>query len=402
MAFSSTQLTPETQTKKPFSVLDNPVTRAIQTIFPGKKVGEAIGTLGGYAVSGFDKNYDTSAPSPVQVGADIAQGALTVAAPGVGRGTNVGGRILTNTALGASLGGTGAIAEGKSVGDVAKSSVLGGALGGGISATSEALGALVNNLPKWLTKSVLPKVKDQNLDYALQNTKLGSVSSMLEQSTNSVKNYEQQVQTILSHPEFKAVAENTPQILEDALSSFPNSEYTNSSLINNAKKIAPEVKGLITKMEAGQADIQELNTIRKALDQATKSVYTTLNRPPETKALGAALSNALRDYVQTNAPETQTIFQNYSKEIDLQKALTSLNKKTGGTISFRDILAGGSGFAHSGFKGALEAILLERGLLSPAGRMAGAKAISALGKSAPVVKAVVAGAKAPLINKATK
>jgi hypothetical protein len=396
--------TPEPVARKN-DLLDNPVTRAIQAIFPGKKVGQAIGTLAGAGIAklqGNYQNYDISAPSPLQVAGDVAQGALTVAAPGVGRGSTVLGRIGANTALGGGIGTTGAIAEGKGAKDVLKEGTMGALTGGVLSAATEGVGALVNNLPKWITKSVLPKLKDQNVDYALKNTKLGTAKTMLKSSEDSIKNYESRVQAVLTHPEFANVAEDVTPILDDALSIFPNSEYAAADLIKNAKEIAPKVSKLITKMEAGQANLQELNAIRKELDSATKSVYTSLNRPPETKALGAALSNALRDYVKTTAPETADIFLNYAKEVDLQKALQALNKKTGDSpISFKDVLAGASGYAHSGFKGALSLILIERGLLSPAGRMVGAKALNAVGQSAPLVSEAIRGTKAPLIKSAS-
>lgn len=388
--------------EKPSTLLDNPVTRAIQTIFPGQKVGQAIGTLAGYILSPNKAQYDVSAPSPLQVAGDIGQAALTVAAPEIGSGSSIAGRIGANVALGAGLGATKAVADAKSIGEVAKSAGKGALAAGALSGGAEAVGTLVNNLPSWLTKAAFPKLKPQNVGYALEHTNLGSTEQLLKNSEASLQNYEGQIQSVLSHPQFKSVAEDPAPILSDALSIFPNSEYTTADLIKNAKDIAPKVGGLITKMEAGQADIQELNTIRKELDQATKSVYTSVNRPPETKALGAALSNAIREHVQTYAPATKSIFADYSKEIDLQKALSLASKKNGGTVSFKDVVAGGTGFAHAGLKGALEAILLERGLASPAVKLAGAKLVEQVGKVAPVANAIVQGTKAPLVNEATQ
>src|ERR1051326_4954903 len=198
----------------------------VNSIFPGKQVGQAIGTLGGLAAEkikgafgGQDnsKFYDTSAPSPLQVGGDVAQGALMVAAPNIGAGESVGGRIAANTALGTGLGGAGAIAEGKGVGDVAKSTALGGAVGGGVSALGEGVRALTENLPKWLTNMALPKLENKNIPYAMENTKIGSLPALQKQSSASMENYESQIQGILSHPEFKSVAEDSGSILKGAL-----------------------------------------------------------------------------------------------------------------------------------------------------------------------------------------
>lgn len=48
------------------------------SIFPGGKVGESIGTLAGYALSKNKEQYNLSAPTPLQVAGDVAQGALSV------------------------------------------------------------------------------------------------------------------------------------------------------------------------------------------------------------------------------------------------------------------------------------------------------------------------------------
>lgn len=393
------------------NVLDNPISKGIQDIFPGKQVGQAIGTLSGLAteklngLSGMKDNskyYDTSAPSPLQVAGDVAQGALMVAAPNVGNGATVAGRIGANTALGAGIGVAGAVAEGKGVKDVAKSGLIGGGIGLGASVAGEGVKALADNLPKWLTKLALPKLDNKNIPYALENTKMGSLSSLQKQSSASMNNYETQIQSVLSHPEFKAVAENSNRILDKATKMFPNSDYVAKDLIDNAKNIAPKVSKLITKFEAGQADIQEINTIRKELDAATKSVYTSLNRPPEAKLLGATLANSMRDFVQTNAPETQNIFSKYAQEIGLNKALGVAIKKGEQKIRLGDIGAGIAGFAKGGLQGALEAILAERLILNPAAQMGAAKILQGVSKTViPTVGKVIQGVKAPIIKKVT-
>ncbi len=382
----------------------------VGSIFPGKQIGNAIGN----SVSGITQSIKQGSLEPLyQAGAennqnigkiagDVAQAGLTIAAPLVGGNPTALGRIGANAALGAGLGATGAIAQGKDLGDTAKSTLEGGLLGGGISAVGEGASKLVENLPKWLTKSALPKLDSKNIDYALENTKLGGIKTLATKSNASMSNYESQIQNALSHPQYLGVSEDTGQILDKAISAFPNSQYTTEDLIKNAHDIAPKASKLIQKMEAGQANLQELNTVRKELDQATKSVYTSLSRPPESKMLGAALANGIRDYVQTEAPETAPIFSNYAKEIGLNKALQAAVKKGETKVSFRDIAAAGAGYAHSGLSGALEAILLERGLSSPAGQIGAAKAVQAIGKSAPIIGAITKAVKAPLIKKATE
>lgn len=131
------------------------VSNAIQAIFPGKKVGEAIGTLGGYIASPNKKFYDTSAPTPLQVAGDVAQGALTIGTGGMPKPTSalgkvaglgsksisrvaiptaktLGKRVAQDTIIGAGFGGTGAVAEGKDLKGIAIDTAIGGALGAGL------------------------------------------------------------------------------------------------------------------------------------------------------------------------------------------------------------------------------------------------------------------------------
>lgn len=384
-------------------------TDIVTSIFPGGKVGESIGTAAGALYTkGKDiltgsknfKQYDLSAPTPLQVGGDIAMGALSVAGPKVGLGKTAGSRILANTTLGAGIGASSAIAEGGDIKDVAKGAALGGAVTGGISVGTEGVRALMTNLPKWLTKVALPKLDNKNIPYAIENTKIGSINSLKTRSSASIGNYEDSIQSVLNHPEYKASVGGSPSILGKALEDFPNSNYTPDDLITNAKDMAPGVSKLINKFETNTANIQEINAIRKELDKATASVYTSLNRPPEKKLLGASLANSLRDFVQKNAPETEPIFSKYAQEVGLNKAIAAAIKKGEQKIKLGDIAAGAGGFAAGGWKGALQAILAERLLLNPSAQLAGAKILTGTNKiTAPVAQAIIQGTKAPIAKK---
>lgn len=388
------------------------VGNAVNSVIPGKQIGESLvkaGTnLSNLATGGiqkFEQNLPENTVDVPKLAGDYGNAALTALSPEVGGGTAptlAGGiaRVGGNTALGAGLGATNALSQG---GDVGAGAGTGAALGGALSGVGEATGALTNNLPKWLAKAALPKLDSKNLDYAIQNTKVGGIQSMAQKSNASVKNYESQIQTVLSHPDQSGQLSYTPaSMLGKALQQFPNSNYTPADLIKNAQNIAPGVGKLLDKFESGTANIQEINTIRKELDSATKSVYTTLNRPPESKMLGAALSNQLRDYVQSVAPETKPIFGEYSKEIGLNKALQSAAKKGETKVSLKDMIAAGGGFASGGFHGALEAIIAERALTSPALQMAAAKGLSGASKiTTPVAQTAFKGLKAPIIKNAT-
>lgn len=386
--------------EKPKVDLLQKVGNVVNAVFPGKQVGQAIGTLAGYIGSKDKQFYDTSAPSPLQVAGDIGQGALSVVAPNVGTGASALGRIGANALLGAGVGVTGAVAQGQNAKDVLKQGAIGGALGGGVSAVGEGIRTIAQSVPKWLTKAALPKLENKNLDYAVKNVKLGSLSNIQKSSNQAMRGYEDEVQNVLNRIKVPA---NTQSVLDDAISNFPNAEYTTDDLLNNAKNIAPKVSKLITKFQKGEATIQELNTIRKELDVATKSVYTSLNRPPEAKLLGATLAGSMRDYVKKIAPQTVPVFDEYAKEVGLNKAIQFAVKKGEQKITFKDIIAGGAGFSQGGLKGALSAILAERLLFNPASQLGAAKLVQGATKiSAPIGTALLQGGKVPLIKSSNR
>lgn len=376
----------------------------VNSIFPGKEVGQAIGTLGGYVASGFNKNYDTSAPSPIQVGGDIAQGALTVAAPEIGKGATVAGRIGANAALGAGIGASGAVADNKGLTDTVKSTAIGGALGGGISATGEMGSYLSKNLPNWFTKLALPKLgselkgtPQETIDYALNNTKGATLKTMYANSKQAIGSYENQVQAVLNHPQYANEVGNIGNGMKSIQEAFPNAGLTNNKVGSILKQVAPQNQTLVDKVVKGTANLGEQNTLRKELDQATKKAYGDKPTLTFAKSIGKSMADFLRGNVQGTAKETIPIFSEYSKEHTLNNALGSAlsKKRVAGPL-----VAGGAGFAHSGVTGALEGIAIEEGLRSPTTKLLAGKAIQGISKVAtPVAETAMKAVKAPLIKK---
>lgn len=404
-------------------------TDILTKIFPGKQVGEAIGTLVGYGLSNHKDQYDTSAPTPLQVVGDVAQGALAVSGIGAVDNSIIGkvgfdtaktalGRIGVNAAVGTGIGATGAIAEGQSAGDVLKQGAMGGVAGGALSAATEGVSALAQNLPKWFTQAALPKMKDAQAfkyipneaggytrtaqesasDYALNNTKGLSVSKMLEHSNKSVDGFRNQIDTILSHPEYTRETGNGAQAITDALTQFPEAQLTESKVIGMAKQLAPESKALVDKVADGTATLAEKNALRSELDS---KIYIKFPEKTLTfnQKVGKVIADSLRGDVQTTAPETVPIFNKFSKELTLNQALQrAVNKKT----VAGDILAGGAGFAKGGLKGAAEAILIEKGLRSPSVLLNAAKLARGTSRVAtPILSTAIRAGKAPLIKRIT-
>lgn len=116
------------------------VENVVTKFFPGQKVGQAIGTLGGYGVTaakeklgfvpeGTTAQYDLSAPTPLQVGGDIAKGAASLAGAKVPVAGTVLGKAGQFGAIGATAGAGQALSEGKGVEQAAGAAGRGAAVG---------------------------------------------------------------------------------------------------------------------------------------------------------------------------------------------------------------------------------------------------------------------------------
>ncbi len=435
-------VTASTQTT-PNDLLNNPITNTIQKVFPGAILGKAIGN----SIADIQKNglmgnkaqeqdqqflqllqslktkaqtqgkdtthYDnliqdlkpsqsvtTQDVTPLQIAGDVGQIGLTAFTPNIGAGFGVGGRILANAGLGAALGATNAIANGGGLKDTATQTALGGVTGGVLGGLGELVTSAAEKLPTRLIRNLLPQLKNpETIDYAINKTKIGSVNSMVETSDKALQSYNSQIKAILSHPDISSapslqeIGKITPeslkvsggQVSQDVLKSFPNSEYTPDYIFSKIKSQVPGSSKLISKLQNSSITLDEANTLRQAVDRVT---YKTIIDSPEIKAgkdIAEKFGNALRTQVQTKAPETASIFSNYSKEINLQKALVKLQNKTSkaAPVSLKEILGvlGVSGALGPIAGGA--ALGTEKVLTSPAGIVSQAKLLKA---ATPLIK----------------
>ncbi len=370
----------------------------VGSIFPGQQIGKTIGTLGGYIYtkahdlltgSDYSKYYNLQAPTIQQNLGDIAQGALTVALPGAGEGAGLVGRVGAQAAVGAGLGASGAVAQGSTnLGDITQNAALGGVLGGTVGIAAEGVSKLAEKLPQRIINNLLPQLKTSGrLDYAIENTALGSPEKMLATSDAAKASYNKQIDAILQHPENADKFINGQDVIGKTLSDFPNSEYTPESIIGKIKSQVPSEAATITKLAKGEITLEEANTLRKAIDNIT---FKTAIDSPEIKAgkdLAAAVGSSLRDLVQTGAPETQPVFLNFSKEIDLNKALKKLVQRSQkkGLFGFKELL-GALGAEHIlGPVGGLGVLTGEKVANLPVARVAAAKTLKAI---APAIKQV--------------
>ena len=126
---SDTQTSDQPQSKEDW--LDKSA-HIFNAIFPGKQIGDAIGTLiAKNNAKPEEEKYITDGPKAVQILADIAQSALMVGGiPGIGAASSALGRVGIAGAESAAFGGLNAVAGGSTdPGEIAKQAAIGGTIG---------------------------------------------------------------------------------------------------------------------------------------------------------------------------------------------------------------------------------------------------------------------------------
>lgn len=380
------------------------ISNFVSSIFPGKQIGHAAGeNLYGLwrlvhgDIAGYKAAADEVGSNFGPIVGDAAASAATPASMLVGGPEAAGvkaaaARIGVNAGVGAGLGAADAASKGGSIKDGA---ITGSVLNAGGSAGGEALSAVLNKLPVRLVRGVLPKLTPGNEQSVLQGTKLGTVSSMLEGAKNAVADHGNQINTILNHPQYVDHVGDGAASFDKVLSAFPNSDYDATQIVQTVKDLIPEQSKLVSKVQQGTATLAEKNTVRQALDAATKKRFTDSPQLTAGKAIGAKVADTLRHEVQSYAPETQPVFKTLSKEIDLRNALAKAQQKLDGkaSIGLLDILS----FMGAGLPG----LVGEKLARSPAAAIGVAKALDGAKKAIPAIEDLAKGVRPAIINAAT-
>ena len=401
----------------------------VSKIFPGKKVGEAIGTLGGLAlekvkglVGGQDSSefYDISAPSPLQVAGDVAVGAASVAGfKGVGTVGTLTQRILTNLGLGATIGGGTAIAEGKDIGEVAKSAATVGAIGAAIPIAGAGLRAIVKQieqLPARFVNSALSRSKaevlkdiakdkvDDFAKYVIQNKPIGSAKSLLADSMENIKLIDSKVDDALA----TAVRQTGGKVtigrdnILDAITKLPEAA---GALLKRAdireiiERLAPQAKRLLQK---ASLNLEEANKLRSLIDKTLGDRAFLGGQLSSDKAVLKSFANTLRETVKNKAPEgTRELFSEFSNEIRFRDGLLNRIAQRAGNqvLSFGDFIGGGlGGIFGGGIPGAVAGVATRRAIESVPFKIGAAKVVSALTKAAPVLEQLSPAQQTVILN----
>lgn len=337
----------------------------VNSIFPGKKVGQSIGTLGGYLTSKFKSTYDTSAPSPFQVAGDIGTGILTVAgAKGIGGSGTLTKKLGTQAAVGAGLGGTQAISEGGDIKNVGGSTLAGagiGAIAGGVGLTAERVVKGMGDIPERLIRSATGQSKKELLagkdvsKYILENKRIGTAKSILAESQRMMTKANEIISKNLSSVPITQGKITNKSIISRITESINNEggAISDKEVKDILFRLAPQSKGLLTKPSMS---LVTANKLRQSIDKTVGDKGFLMSELPFNKDILRNFSNVLREEVKTKAPEgTRAAFNTLSKEITLTKALE--NKLSQGSrnqiISFSDLFGAIPGGIIGGVPGAL-------------------------------------------------
>lgn len=347
-------------------------TDIVNKIFPGKQVGEAIGTLAGYGVSklqGTDGQYDLSAPSPVQVAGDVAAGAASIAGfKGVGSTGGVLRKAIESAGIGAGISGGKSVAEGDGIGEVIQDTAIGAGTGAAVSGAFSSAEQILKGfraLPERLVRSATGQSKKQIMagqdvsKYVIENRKVGTAEKLIRDSQSAIDKASSIIKENLKGSSEKVLIDDVFDSLAKSDEAI-NAEYTIDNLKDIIQQVAPQSKRLINK---GTLTLEEANDLRQLLDKTIGDRGFLMSQQTLNKEFLKNFSGALRERVKSQAPEgTRPAFNTLSNEIRLRNSLTE--KMTAGSrnkiLSLTDLLSATGGGVVGGLPGALATIAVNR------------------------------------------
>ena len=373
----------------------------VTKVFPGQKVGEAIGTLGGLGLTalkeklglvpkGTTKQFDTSAPTPAQVAGDVGAGALTVAGfKGAGLGKTALGTVGRGAGLGAGFGASEALVEGGEAKDVAKGAVGGALVGGAVSGAlvgAEHVARSIKQLPSRFIRSAFGQSKKELLagkdvtKFVTENKRIGTADNLLRKSKSEISKIGSDIQKRLEGVTKKV----SPNSLYKAIGASPevkNAQLSTADIKGIIEKLAPQSKRLLNKKTLS---LQEANKLRQLLDSTIGDRGFLVSQQPLNKTILKQFANITREKVKTLAPDgTRNLFTRLASEITLRDTIA--NKVAQGSrnqiISFGDLIGGGIGGVAGGVPGAIAGAATRRVVQSTPFLTGSAVTADALSKS---------------------
>lgn len=329
------------------------------------------------------------------IGQGLGAGLETLSGGALGglenKSASIGGKLLKASATGAGYGAvsgaSNAMQQEKDLSGVATDTtvgaLVGGVIGGATSGIGQAFKGLVDTLPNRLVRNAIPGLDKAGANYALENKSIGTVGKLFKDSADAVVNLNNQIDTVLKHPDLIDEKIDTPKLINNIIyGKFGNSNYTDETLIKTMKSLVPAKAKLIDKIMSGEASLADANEVKKALYQQTKKVFGDTPVLNAKKQLGAGIATSIADTIKAQAPETVPIFDKMSKEINLRDLLLKQFKKQDAQklIGLYDLGTIGAGHALGGAPGAIVGEVGKKVLNNPATKFAGAKALNTIGK----------------------
>lgn len=341
----------------------------VGSIFPGKQVGQAIGTLGGLAfekakglVGGQDnsKFYDTSAPSVGQVVGDVAKGAATVAGlklplPSSALGGIAGVASRTAQAAGTfgAIGGVQGLGEsmvnkdtlGQTVANTAKSAGMSAALGGvfnllgeGVATVAKKLGPstleFTSGVPKEAIKqaSENPNVAKQGLKMNVNEVRTQAETALTSLQHDLNSELDQGLQTVAQTAQIPPNVHQIPNKILANIKGFTNklgidftatpkgivTDFSKSAIVQPGEKSAVEeaIKTVSSWTDFSPNGIVKLSQRIGALRNFDSSGVT------RSSAIVGKIYGAINDNIAQIYPEVSKLRTNYANN---QEVLTTIS-----------------------------------------------------------------------------
>lgn len=152
-------------------------------------------------------------------------------------------------------------------------------------------------------------------------------SEVKNASWNNIETLGKKVSQILEQPQYAKVTGGAGKAIAETVQAFPNSKFTYETVMENARKLTPQNDLLWDAFERGEASLAQINQLRSDLDQALKSTYQKLSRPPIEKQIALEFTGNLRNLVKESARETASLFDEMAKNFKIQESLKYIEGK---------------------------------------------------------------------------
>lgn len=321
--------------KEKFDILDNPVTRGIQAVFPGKKIGESLGTIaaaGGRAIQGDMKGageiLDTQVPVPELIG-DVVAGGATALSAGLAAPAGLAGKVAQGAGLGATISGGRAVSEGDEIGEVAKDAAVGGAIGGAIPLVGEAVkgfGRLLRGTGDKIQFSVIkPTQADIKDGFSLDTVKKYDLGGSLTESFGKTETALDDLTAQLNSKIEAGSPLNLQKVLQETASELTEKKTSSFGSNTSVAKALDQLKGEVDTIvdKQGLVPLTDAQTVKRAAGHM--GAWQFGQRDPDSSARERVYNvfyTKMKEAIEKSSPEgVKEINKQISELIPVMNAL---------------------------------------------------------------------------------